>query len=76
MAKGAHPNPGRVVDAGIRVQDAAAAGADQGVIGEDGELGELRERGAHDAKRDHDRRGLGFGGWPRVPRPPKPFDHF
>lgn len=76
VTKGAHPDPRRVVDAGVRVEDAAAAGADQGVVGEDGELGEPRERGAHDAERDDEGGGLGLGGGPRVPRPPEPFDRF
>lgn len=78
VAEGADPGPGLVVHAGIGVQDGAAlgAGADERVVREEGEVGELHQRRAHDRERDHKGSGPRFGHRPCVPRPPEALDRF
>lgn len=53
VAKRAGPNPGRVIDAGIGIQNCTAVGADERVIREHRELIESHERRRHDRKRDN-----------------------
>lgn len=49
VAEGAGPKGGAVVDAGVGVERGAAAGAHQGLVGEEGEVGKGHQRGAHHA---------------------------
>lgn len=54
--KGADPDGGAVIDAGVGVENGAAAGAEERVVGEQGEIVDLQEWGVHDAEGDHEGR--------------------
>lgn len=51
-AKGADPGRRLVVNSGVGVEDGTAATADERVVGQQGEIVDLDEWGAHDAERD------------------------
>ncbi|XXG66454.1 hypothetical protein AAC387_Pa06g0022 [Persea americana] len=51
-AKGEHPDRRLVVDSGVGVEDVPATVANERVVGQQGEIVDLDEWGAHDAERD------------------------
>lgn len=64
VAKRAIPNARSVIESGVGVQYGAAFRAEERVVGKDRKLGGLHQRRAHDAERDYQSRGFGFGCWP------------
>lgn len=74
VAEGADPDGGAVVDAGVGVKDGAAAGADLGIVVEDGEVGEREERSVEGAEGNDKVVGVGSGRRPRVPREAEAFN--
>lgn len=75
-AEGAKPDLGLVIDASVGVQNGAAFEADDGVVGENWEVGGVHQWRAHDGEWEFERVRLRRSDWPRIPCPAKPLDRF
>lgn len=72
--EGAGPEEGAVVNTGVGIEGAMAAGAEEGVVGEEGGVSDGGKGCAHHGEGDDEGGGGGAGGRPGVPRPPEALD--
>lgn len=73
-AERAKPEGAAVVYASVGVKRAAAAGAEEGGVREEREVGEWRKRRAHHTEGDDEGSGIALRRRPSVPRPAEALD--